>query len=100
MEAKKFDTLIHHTAEEASRRGAIHIGIRALAAVALATVGLGSGDDAAADSGTCKKKCGECQRCKKGKCRRTQHGKRCKSGKRKPKGNGTPCAGGTCQSGF
>jgi hypothetical protein len=34
---------------------------------------------------TCKKKCGPCKRCKKGKC--------------KPKPSGTACAGGTCQGG-
>ena len=33
----------------------------------------------------CKKKCGPCKRCKKGKC--------------KPKPAGTVCTGGTCQSG-
>jgi len=33
----------------------------------------------------CKKKCGPCKRCKKGKC--------------KPKPAGTACAGGTCQGG-
>src|SRR5215213_4723115 len=34
---------------------------------------------------TCKKKCGPCKRCKKGKC--------------KPKPAGTACTGGTCQNG-
>src|SRR5215213_1154408 len=37
------------------------------------------------DEAKCKKKCGPCKRCKKGKC--------------EPKGAGTACTGGTCQKG-
>jgi hypothetical protein len=52
------------------------------AATLAAAFGLGHPHEASA---TCKKKCGPCKRCKKGKC--------------KPKPVGTACAGGTCQSG-
>ena len=100
MDADKFDALMHQVLDDASRRGVIRAGIGALSALALMIIELGGGNDAAADSGRCKKRCGECQRCEKGKCRRTSRGKRCKSGKCRPKGNGTPCACGTCQSGF
>jgi hypothetical protein len=51
-------------------------------------------------AGKCKPTCGECQRCKKGTCHKTKHGKkRCKKGTCQAKSDGTGCSIGTCQGG-
>lgn len=77
MDAIRFDALTKTLIAEAIRR-------RTLAGVlagALGALGRAVGEDAdAAKSGRCKKKCGECKFCKKGKC--------------KPVERGTPCNGG------
>jgi hypothetical protein len=76
MDSQRFDRLVRTLRTRRSALGLIS-GIAAL---------LGAGrDDAAAKK--CKKPCGPCKRCKKGKCRL-----------KKP--DGTPCGdGGTCLSG-
>ena len=75
MDAHRFDNLV-----KSLRTRRSFVGL-----VAGFGVLLGVDDEAAAK--TCKKKCGPCKRCKKGKCRL-----------KKP--DGTPCGnGGTCQSG-
>jgi hypothetical protein len=79
MDTTYFDALTKSLGESHSRRGITRLlGGLALGGP-LALLGL---DEAAAK---CKKKCGPCKRCKKGKC--------------KPKLAGTACAGGTCQGG-
>ena len=99
MDAFRFDSLTRSLVTHGSRR-------RALAAAlggALGLLGLRDPDDAAAaKSCTCKPKCGECEKCKKGDCDRKNGKKVCKKGKCQPKSNGTPCtvpAGGSCHNG-
>jgi hypothetical protein len=93
MDGVRFDSLVTGLASRRPRRVALSL---------LAALGLGLTQRAAsraATSGTCKPKCGECQRCKKGDCERKHGTKVCKKGKCKPKPIGTPCTGGTCQNG-
>jgi hypothetical protein len=96
MDADRFDALSRSLAARGSRR-------RALASVlsgALGVLGLAEADEAtAANSGKCRRKPGECERCDRGKCTRKNGEKSCKRGKIKPKAAGTPCSLGTCQSG-
>ena len=95
MDGSRFDTLTRSLAVVGSRR-------RALAALggALGLLGLVHPDDAAAaKSGKCKSKCDECQRCKRGKCKKTNGTKRCKKGKCQAKSNGTGCSVGNCLEG-
>ena len=96
MDAGRFDALSRSLASVGSRR-------RALVTVlsgALGVLGLAEADEAtAANSGKCRRKPGECERCDRGKCQHKNGNKSCKAGKIKPKAAGTPCSLGTCQSG-
>ena len=99
VDAKRFDAIAKALIFETSRRrtlGGFLFG-------ALGLLGLADRDDAAAKSGKCKPTCTACQTCKKGKCTKTKHGKRCKKGKCQPNANanGTDCGGACleCQSG-
>jgi hypothetical protein len=87
MDAIQFDALTKAWIAEASRR-------RTLAgtlAAALGALGLAHAKEAAAaKSGKCKKKCGECESCKKGACKKKDGKKRCKKGKCKPVETLTP----------
>jgi hypothetical protein len=72
----------------------------ALLGGALSTLGLAQPEDvAAAKSGKCKPKCGECERCKRGDCNKKDGKTRCQKGKCKPKADETGCSVGTCQGG-
>ena len=97
MDSARFDALARSLTAAGSRR-------RALTAVltgGLSLLGLAQPDDAAAaKSGKCKPKCGECERCKKGDCEKKNRKKRCQKGKCKPKANGTLCSNErACQNG-
>jgi hypothetical protein len=50
-------------------------------------------------SGKCKPKCGECEKCDKGKCEKKHGKKHCKKGKCKAKAAGTTCTVSTGESG-
>lgn len=96
MEGTRFDLLARSLVEINGRRTAL----RAL--LGLGLLGLHRPDPTgAAASGRCTPRCGECERCEKGECRRTRDGeKRCKKGKCKPKPNGSPCGNaGVCRQG-
>lgn len=97
MDADRFDTLTRALTGSGSRRDAL----AATLGGALGVLGLAAPDDAAAArSAKCKPRCGECERCKRGDCKQTKHGKkRCNPGKCKAKAFGTPCSVGTCQNG-
>ena len=90
MDAIRFDALTKPWTAATSQR-------RKLAGVlAGALVGLGlvhAEDATAAKSGTCKKKCGQCEVCKKGKCKRKNGKKHCKKGTCEPAEGRTPCNG-------
>lgn len=95
MNADRFASLTRALAAARSRR-------RTLAALAgaLGLVGLAYPEDAAAaKSGRCKPKCGECERCKRGDCDKKDGKRRCQKGKCKPKADTTGCSVGTCQAG-
>jgi hypothetical protein len=83
MDAAQFDALTR-TLHARTQRRFVGLGVATLAAA----LGLDRAHEASARK--CKKKCGPCKRCKKGKG---------KKGKCKPKPAGTVCAGGTCQGG-
>jgi hypothetical protein len=94
MDAVRFDALTKAWIAETSRR-------RMLAGLLggfMGALSLADADDAAAaKSGKCKKKCGQCKFCNKGKCKTKNGKKRCKKGKCKPVERGTPCGdNGTC----
>ena len=92
MDAIRFDSLTLSLSVAGSRR-------RALAAVLGGALGLRRlvhPADAAA-GGKCKPACNECEKCHKGPCHKTKHGKSCKQGKCKAKAEGTGCSVGTCQ---
>jgi hypothetical protein len=77
MNTNRFDALTKAWIAEASRRRTL----AGVLAAAIGALGLASAEEAAAaKSGKCKKKCGQCNFCKKGKC--------------KPLEGGTPCTGG------
>jgi hypothetical protein len=91
MEDTRFDTMAKVLGALTTRRltvGALLGGVLGFPAVA---------DGATKRSSRrCKPECGECQKCKKGKCHRTRSGKkRCSKGKCKPKDDGIDC--GTCR---
>ncbi len=97
MDAERFDSLTRSVTVSGSRR-------RALAAAfggTLGLLGLPHPDDAAtAKSGKCKPTCGECERCRKGDCKRKNGKKRCRPGKCTPTAERTACgSGGVCQGG-
>jgi hypothetical protein len=87
MSANRFDTFARALIAGSSRRRTLG----ALAGSAVGLLGLGGADDAAAAGGRCKPKCGTCERCRRGSCRRTQKGRRCKPGRCTPKPNNAPC---------
>jgi hypothetical protein len=64
---------------------------------------LGFTDAEAAESGRCQPRCGECEQCNRGSCRKTRHRqKRCNPGNCQPL-TGPACgipSGGTCQNGI
>lgn len=91
MNGIRFDALLKTWTAEANRRRTL----AGMLAGAIAALGLADAQDAdAARSGRCRKPCGQCQFCKKGKCRRKDGEKRCRKGKCKNLERGTPCAGG------
>jgi hypothetical protein len=96
MDLDRFDALIRSLTTAGSRR-------RAIVAAVGGTLGLlraGPPDDGLA-GGRCKPACGACHACKKGKCKKTKHGKKCKKGKCRPQADGTACANGNnCQGGI
>ena len=96
MDPNRFDSLARSLTEARSRRA-----LTAALAGFLGLLGLAAPDDAAAaKSGKCKPKCGECEKCNKGDCKRKNGTKRCKKGKCKARDNGTACSSGrTCQNG-
>jgi Stigma-specific protein, Stig1 len=97
MDAYRFDTLTRSLAVPSSRRRTISALIGSLGLLAL----VDRDEAAAAKSGKCKPKCGECARCKRGDCdKKKGRKKRCKRGKCQPLQDGTPCTGGVCGSGF
>jgi hypothetical protein len=89
MDANRFDAIAKAIVAESSRRRTL----AGLLGGALAALGLAAPESAdAARTGNCKPECGECQVCKKGKCRRTKSGrKRCKKGRCEPVENETQC---------
>ena len=95
MDADRFDTLTRSLSVAGSRRWALAAITGSLGLIRLT----GPDDVAAAKSGKCKPKCGECQKCDKGDCERKNGKKKCKKGKCKAKANGTPCTNGSCQGG-
>ena len=73
-------------------------GIGAIVAATTVAIGLSNGDIAQAKSGKCKPKCGECEKCDKGDCKKKNGKKVCEKGKCKPL-TGARCSVGTCQNG-
>jgi hypothetical protein len=96
MDADRFDSLARTLTAAGSRRRAFAAALSG----GLGLLGLASPDDAAAArSGKCKPKCGDCEQCKKGDCKRKNGKKRCKKGKCQPL-TGPACSGGrVCQAG-
>jgi hypothetical protein len=95
MDADRFDIFTRSLTTFGSRRT-----LAAALVGSLAVLGLAGPDDvAAAKSGTCKRKPGECEPCKKGKCERKNGKKCCKAGKIKAEAVGTPCRVGSCRDG-
>jgi hypothetical protein len=94
MDPSRFDRLVKALAVRRPRRVALRL---------LAVLGLSLADveeSWAAKSGRCKPRCGECAHCRRGKCRKTKHGKkRCRRGRCQPLRFGTPCTTGICQNG-
>ena len=97
MDAYRFDSLARTITTIGSRRSTLAAAIGA----ALGVLGLADPEDAVAgNSGKCKPKCDECQKCDKGACHKTKHGKACKKGKCKPKPDDSACGGsGKCLAG-
>ena len=90
MDADHFDALARSLTAVGSRRRTLVVALSA----AVGLRGLVRPDHAAAATfRKCKPKCGECEKCKKGKCDKKQGKKVCKPGKCTPKPNDTPCAG-------
>src|SRR5215208_3853558 len=96
MDADRFDSLARTLTTMGSRRA-----LAAAIGGALGVIALADPKNAAAgNSGKCKPTCDECEKCDKGKCHKTKHGKVCKKGKCKPKPNDSPCSGsGRCLNG-
>lgn len=95
MDADRFESLLRFLSASPSRRGALTAALGSV----LGLLSLAHPDEAAAKSGTCKRKCGECTKCQKGECERKDGKRRCQKGKCQPRANGTPCAGGSCRGG-
>jgi hypothetical protein len=97
MDGKRFDEMARILVSAASRRRAVAL----ILGGAVSLSGMAGADDvSAAASKQCQPACADCTYCKKGKCRKTKHRKRCKPGKCLPKADGAPCAliGGSCLS--
>ena|SRR5688572_24249735 len=95
MNTDGFDVLARRLGVSASRRSFARLGSGALAAL-----GFSSSEVFAAKSGRCKPKCGTCQRCNRGACRKENGKEHCKRGTCKPKENFTNCEfGGFCFDG-
>lgn len=95
MDADRFDAVSRLLGATGTRRRAL----TALLGGALGLSGFSGPDEAWAASGKCKKRCGACKNCQRGKCVRTADGIRCKRGRCVSVRNGTRCAGGTCLGG-
>jgi hypothetical protein len=94
MDGTQFDTLVRTFTTTGPRRSVVATALGG----ALGLLGLALPVDTEA-GGKCKPACTECATCKKGKCRKTKHGKVCKRGKCHAKDAGTACSVGSCQSG-
>jgi hypothetical protein len=94
MGANRFDAIAKALIAVASRRAALAAALSG----SFVFLGFAHPDEVAA-GGKCKPKCGECEKCKRGDCKKTPHGKKCRRGKCKPKDNGIACTAGTCQGG-
>src|SRR5687768_15030084 len=88
MDTARFDTLIRSLHDARSRRSTLAIVLGG----ALGLLGLAQPNDAAAKSGTCKPKCGECKTCKKGNCTKKDGKTVCKKGKCQATALGTTCS--------
>ena len=79
MDGNRFDAIAKTLIAATSRRRTLG----GLLGGTLGLLGLADPEEAwSAKSGRCKPKCDKCERCEKGKCRRTKSGKkRCKKGK-------------------
>ena len=86
MEDTRFDDIAKALGALKTRR----LTLGAVLGGALSALGLAEAQ--AAKSGKCKPQPNQCQTCKKGKCRRTNNGKKCKKGKLLSKANGTACS--------
>ena len=89
MDDATFDALLRALASRTIRRGVL-AGLTG----GLLTRGLASGEVSAASSGLCKKPCGVCEKCKKGRCKKKNGKKTCKPGKCQPKRFGAACGSG------
>ena len=82
MDGDRFDSLARSLSAAGSRRRAFAIAFSG----GQALLGLARPDDAVeAKSGKCKPKCGACETCQKGNCKRKNGKKHCKKGKCKPR---------------
>jgi hypothetical protein len=95
-----FDAIAHRLPSTTSRRDIARTGGSVFATAILAHIGLSPSGGLSAKSGTCKKSCGECERCNPGKCRKTKNGKKwCRRGTCKPTADFTNCSFGFCFEG-
>jgi hypothetical protein len=99
MDGAQFDTLIKRLATTRLTRLAALRGLAVGAVASLTGVDFSADEAEAANSGKCRQKPGECERCDRGACHRKDGKKRCKRGKIKPTADGTLCSVGACQSG-
>jgi hypothetical protein len=94
MDASRIDALSRALAAGPSRRSVIAGLVGSVLSLASSSV----------DSKTrrsCRPPCGECERCHRGRCHTTRHGKHCTHGHCRPITDGTACSGGgTCQDGL
>ena len=92
MEDTRFDAIVKAVGSLTTRR----LTIGALLGGALGRLGL-TGTEAKMSSGKCKPKCGACERCQKGNCKRKNGKKRCHKGKCKSTcGSTQVCQSGSC----
>jgi hypothetical protein len=91
MDGDRFDSLARSLSAAGSRRRAFAIAFSG----GQALLGLARPDDAVeAKSGKCKPKCGACETCQKGNCKRKNGKKQCKKGKCKPRKGVVDCPAG------
>lgn len=82
MDADRFDTVARFLSTAGSRRRTLAVALSG----GLGLLGLAHADDAvAARSGRCRPRCGPCEQCQRGDCKRKNGKKRCKRGKCKPR---------------